>query len=606
MESVAFQNKRSGDPVMHLLLSWKENETPTPEQAREAVKLTLDEMNMPQCQAVFSLHQNTDNLHLHICVNRIDPDTFKAIDPAHGFTHKGMERAARRIEYAQGWQIEDNAWTEIAPTGELVLKPRFRDAKIPQKTQDIENWTGEQSAIRKAQEVLKDAIKNMHSWDELHSFMLTNGMEYRKKGSGAVIHVGEIIVKASSVSKNLSLNKLEKSFGAYRELPDSHSINQRSATKISEPKPLGKSNDNPDWRTYITARGNFYRNKKQYRRELSMTQEKEKKELKDRQRGERSALSESFKGHSYTRQHINQQKSLLASKHAYGSVILKASHKAQRGGLQKELPAYRSYEEWLRTKGMDDVADGWRHRRDGNFLQLESPNPGELESWTANPKGLPGFSMMVTKQGLRFYREESPKEASFIDAGRIIRVYAQDDDTILASLQLAQEKWGGVHLNGTDEYKRRCAKLAAQHGIRIDNPELQTLPKTPEIQNAIRPREGESKHSNEQLLVMGKELARSKLRESAIIALNATNGRDCRGTLLGVVGEEGHYMAVQKISKNQVILHRVDEDYLQSAKDLVGRSMIMRSERHHLSAIEDAGIANERERENESDRDWNQ
>jgi hypothetical protein len=84
MESCASENRLSADPVMHLLLSWRENETPTPGQALQAVEVTLDELNLSQCQAVYSLHHNTDNLHLHICVNRIDPETYRAIDPAHG------------------------------------------------------------------------------------------------------------------------------------------------------------------------------------------------------------------------------------------------------------------------------------------------------------------------------------------------------------------------------------------------------------------------------------------------------------------------------------------------------------------------------------------
>jgi hypothetical protein len=81
--------------------------------------------------------------------------------------------------------------------------------------------------------------------------------------------------------------------------------------------------------------------------------------------------------------------------------------------------------------------------------------------------------MAVTKQGLRFFRETTPEEASFIDSGRIIRVYRQDGETLLAALQLAQEKWGGVKITGTDEYKRRCAELAVEYGIRVVNPELQ-------------------------------------------------------------------------------------------------------------------------------------
>jgi hypothetical protein len=35
MESLALQNKRCADPVMHLLLSWRTNENPTREQVRE-------------------------------------------------------------------------------------------------------------------------------------------------------------------------------------------------------------------------------------------------------------------------------------------------------------------------------------------------------------------------------------------------------------------------------------------------------------------------------------------------------------------------------------------------------------------------------------------
>jgi hypothetical protein len=255
MESLAFLNKRCKDPVMHLLLSWRENETPSVEQAKEAVKIALDELNLSRCQTVYSLHQNTDNLHLHICVNRIDPETHKAITPAGGWTRRGMERAARRIERTQGWQSAENAWSLFNEDGELVKKPIDRDAaKVPQKVRDMESLTGEQSAIRLAQDVLKDCVKSLASWEELHSLMSSNGMRYEKKGSGAVIHVGDIVIKASSVSRNLSLNKLEKSLGTYQPLAEHGQVNSQRAAKISQPKPLDKSNDNVKWKSYITER----------------------------------------------------------------------------------------------------------------------------------------------------------------------------------------------------------------------------------------------------------------------------------------------------------------------------------------------------------------
>jgi hypothetical protein len=313
-------------------------------------------------------------------------------------------------------------------------------------------------------------------------------MRYEKKGSGAVIYVGDIAVKASSVSRDLSLNRLEKSLGPYQPSRDNLAIDPQKAAKISEPKPLGKSNNNADWKAYITERNEYYRNKKLLRERVSMTQREEKKEMRTRQSAERAELFNSLKGKGHSRSHIAKQRSILASKHAYESAVLKESQKLERGRLQKRHPAYVSYEQWLIEHSMAYEADAWRHRKDSGFIQLEPPNAGNSEFGITEqdePKGLPGFIMAVTKQGLRYCRGPEQKEASFIDYGRVIRVYKQDDETLLAALQLAQEKWGGVKINGTDEYKRKCAEIAAKNGIRVVNPELSGIVK--EFERKTRP-----------------------------------------------------------------------------------------------------------------------
>ncbi|GHS85501.1 hypothetical protein AGMMS49957_01650 [Synergistales bacterium] len=576
MESLAFQNKRCADPVMHLLLSWRENEVPTTEQVNEAVKITLDELNVSQCQAVYSLHQNTDNLHLHICVNRIDPETTKAITPAKGWTRRAMEHAARRIEYIQSWQIENNVWSKVGSLGHVVQKPITSDVKIPQEVQDAENLTGEQSAVRKTHEALKDAIKMIHSWNELHVLMHSNGMEYQKKGSGAVIHVGEIIIKASDVSRNLSLNKLEKLFGEYQAPTANLETNAEAAAKIkiSIPKPLSKSNDNENWRVYITARKEYYSDKKQRREQLTMTHQEAAKAMKDRQRDERKALSETMKKNTYPKYEFYRRRSVLASKHAYESVVLKTPHKAQRDELQKKLPIFHPYEQWLIEHGLIGEADAWRHRKDKEYLQLENPNRLNAETLNVEHCGLLGFTMTQTTQGLRFANEETPKIASFIDTGRVIRVYANDDDTLFAALQLAQEKWGGVHLNGTDEYKRRCAEVAERNGIRITNPELQ---KTQQENIPItKPRSVNS---------MARELAQNKLGKPIKIVTSAMNGRNYSGVLLGVIENENHVYAVQAISDAHLILHNVSRDDLPKVEAFIGRRAEITNDDYRIKSI---------------------
>jgi len=63
---------------------------------------------------------------------------------------------------------------------------------------------------------------------------------------------------------------------------------------------------------------------------------------------------------------------------------------------------------------------------------------------------------------------------AFVDKGKSIDIYDwRNRDTTLAALQLSAQKWGSFSVYGNDDYKALCAKLAAEHGFNIANPELQ-------------------------------------------------------------------------------------------------------------------------------------
>jgi hypothetical protein len=48
-------------------------------------------------------------------------------------------------------------------------------------------------------------------------------------------------------------------------------------------------------------------------------------------------------------------------------------------------------------------------------------------------------------------------------------------ETVLAAMELGAEKWGALTVNGTDRYKALAVELAAEHGFRLTNPELQDV-----------------------------------------------------------------------------------------------------------------------------------
>jgi hypothetical protein len=71
------------------------------------------------------------------------------------------------------------------------------------------------------------------------------------------------------------------------------------------------------------------------------------------------------------------------------------------------------------------------------ILLLERPNDTTINEQQGNT-GLSGFSMTVTRQGVKFAHQGSPKAVAFIDVGRVIKVYNRENDSILAALRLAQ------------------------------------------------------------------------------------------------------------------------------------------------------------------------
>ena len=63
---------------------------------------------------------------------------------------------------------------------------------------------------------------------------------------------------------------------------------------------------------------------------------------------------------------------------------------------------------------------------------------------------------------------------AFVDQGKQLEVKDwKSAETVLAALQVASTKWETITVNGNDAYKETAARLAAEHGFKITNPEMQ-------------------------------------------------------------------------------------------------------------------------------------
>ena len=116
----------------------------------------------------------------------------------------------------QGWSELANAPFVYTEDGQLAERKLLDTGVKPTpKALDFERATGEKSAQRIAQERGHELIKNAESWAELHASLKQAGLRFEKKGSGAIIWVGEQVIKASSVDREFSMGKLCKRLGDF-------------------------------------------------------------------------------------------------------------------------------------------------------------------------------------------------------------------------------------------------------------------------------------------------------------------------------------------------------------------------------------------------------
>ncbi|MBZ7982467.1 relaxase/mobilization nuclease domain-containing protein, partial [Campylobacter sp. RM12640] len=69
------------DKTMHLIVSFKEDEKPKKEILDDIENEIVAVLCMKEHQRVSAVHTNTNNLHMHIAINKVNPITYKVINP---------------------------------------------------------------------------------------------------------------------------------------------------------------------------------------------------------------------------------------------------------------------------------------------------------------------------------------------------------------------------------------------------------------------------------------------------------------------------------------------------------------------------------------------
>lgn len=200
MRAVQERNQRArGEKTYHLVISFRSGEDLPAKSLAEIEAEFAKALGFAEHQRLSVVHRDTDNLHLHVAINKVHPTRFTLHEPFNDYYTRA--KLCERLERRYGLAAE----TQTGRT----------DPPAHEKAAAMEAVGGVESLIGYVQRALKSATASAGSWQELHAMFAKAGVCLQPRGNGLVVESGGQIAKASSCFRALSKTALERRFGPY-------------------------------------------------------------------------------------------------------------------------------------------------------------------------------------------------------------------------------------------------------------------------------------------------------------------------------------------------------------------------------------------------------
>lgn len=520
MKAVSDMNGRVKDPVYHFTVSWPAHEKPTDAQVFEAGREGMRALGMEGHQYLAAVHRDTDNVHGHFMVNRVNPETYKAVYPDRDYFK--LDKTMREMELRQGWSHDKGPYAVHERNGQKVVdwakdEPSHRQPdreKLPGKARQMEVMTGNESLTTYAQgQPKKDALEALNKgggWHELHEALGRHGLEIRQKGQGFAIHSKtdpeQTPIKASTMAQELGGGKLTKRIGPYQE-PRPEIQQEKARREYSDQRPKADPKRDPNAREEkrderAAERRELRERYKAFTEEWKTAKAPARAAMYEDQKQRRQALTEKHKSQRETIRTSGlstEQKKALYSVAAFDTAAKRAelneTIKGEREAFRQERP--QSFREWTADRAQEGdraamrQVRGWAYqdKRTAKDMQQadakaeRGPHLGTTDTEQHDPAKPRRVTDRVSwavdrKTGAVDYKVDD--RDAFRDSGRRLDYTEQgrkDKDSIEAGLLLAREKFAGkaLKVTGPDEFRERVLQTAIERrlDVRFSDKELE-------------------------------------------------------------------------------------------------------------------------------------
>lgn len=523
MAAVARENVRVSDPIFHYQLAWTPGERPTKEQWVSAAKKSVRDLGFESHQHLLVGHDDKDHFHVHVMLNRIHPETYRAIYPK--FSMRTLDKCCREVEHEQGWEESPGLYRwdptqgiAVRNTPEEMEQHRSEVARISaqgraSKIEAHRNVKTLQAYIRSgvAKELNGLLEQAKCTWPDVHSLLHSHGLEIEKAGRGGyTVHaIGtEIRVKASDVfrrafSGTANRAATEQKLGSWQ--PAGEALQATARPRYS---PLARDSGRRE-----EQRLQREKDRRELRSEYRAYTSAQRQELRNHHAGVRSqrkSLGDGLKAkkREIRSQHPARSERKAAESIAVAEAVVERQLLAVRSLRQRLLLEPMSYSDWVAHKAEKgdkravSQLRGWKYRdkkKARSVSEYAAIEPGAIHFGPADDSGDNDWTRLTRLKQLQEDEELAKTiaatrwalnrkngdvtyfvkgKAAIVDRGRILSVLDSEEKTIVFALEMAVMKFGTViTAEGSNEWKLKVA-IAAARGhvlVRFADPYMQDI-----------------------------------------------------------------------------------------------------------------------------------
>jgi len=455
-------NKRAkSDKTCHLVLSFPEGERLYLADLNAIEERFCDALGFNGHQRISVVHDDTNNLHVHIAINKINPRSLTIHNPY--YDYKKVAKLCEKIEQEYGLTTVNH---------ETVSDKASRVA------QEIETRTGVESLLGWIKREALTEIKDADNWQDLHQVLVRHGLEIKERGNGFVLVANNgTAVKASSIDRSLSKGNLTQRLGAFVPGEFSEKSSQQN-TKQYQARPLQNRIDTSElYARYQQEQANSVRHRSSQWAILRQNRDQLIVRAKREAKLKRNIIKSIQAGRL-------AKKALYATVHQQFKTTIAVIKSDYQKAYQssKTLHSRMGWLDWLTKEAKNGNAEALavlRSRRSCQFKGNQVSAKQSHDSSSANSHFKDALIKdssveSITKIGTVTYKAGSTTIRD--DGKRLIVLPDTTQDALLDILQVAMKKYGShLAINGTEQFRLQIAQVAAQNKMRVtfDDKELE-------------------------------------------------------------------------------------------------------------------------------------